>query len=275
MTRADRKQKPTSRRGPYTLALDIGGTGLKASVLDRAGRMVVKHVRTPTPHPCGPAVLLRSLATLVAPLPRFDRISVGFPGIIRDGRVVTAPHFGTDIWRSYPLESAISRRFRRPARLLNDADVQGLGIIRGKGLEAVLTLGTGIGSAIFSDGRIAPHLELAQHPIHDGNTYNEYIGDEARRTISAKKWNHRVQKAIEIVHTLLNYDQLYLGGGNAARLSFSLPRNAHIASNDAGLTGGIRLWEEKVWRVAHGHRTSPRVVRRRAGPLRAFAKAAE
>lgn len=247
MRRGNGKRKRASRRDPHTLAFDIGGTGLKASVLDRTGRMVAKRVRMPTPHPCPPATLLRALPNLVATLPSFDRISVGFPGVVRAGHVVTAPHFGTKQWRGYPLESAISRRFKRPARMLNDAEVQGFGIISGNGLEVVLTLGTGIGSAVFSDGQLAPHLELAQHPIHDGKTYDEYIGNDARRRVGVKKWNQRVLRAIEIVHTLLNYDRLYLGGGNAARLTIALPRSIHVASNDAGLTGGIRLWDESVW----------------------------
>ena len=273
MIRANDEYKASSRRGPNTLALDIGGTGLKASVLDSDGRMVVDRVRIPTPHPSGPAVLMRALARLVSHLPPFDRISVGFPGVIRAGRVMTAPHFGTEQWRGYPLESAVSRRLGRPARLLNDAEVQGLGIIRGKWLEVVLTLGTGVGSAVFSDGRLTPHLELAQHPIHDSKTYDDYLGNAARLAISAKKWNRRVLKAIGIVHTLLNYDQLYIGGGNATRITAVLPRNVHIASNDAGLTGGIRLWDEKVWQGAQGHRNLAVVVHPRSGRRAAIGEA--
>jgi predicted NBD/HSP70 family sugar kinase len=148
------------------------------------------------------------------------------------------------------------RKHSGSARLLNDAEVQGLGIIRGKGLEVVRTLGTGIVRAIFSDGRLAPHLELAQHPIHHGETHDDYIGNDARRSIAAKKWNRRVERAIGIVHTLLNYDHLYLGGGNAARLTIALARNVHTASNDAGLTGGVRLRDKKVWKTACGHPAS-------------------
>ncbi|MBL6750824.1 MAG: ROK family protein, partial [Nevskia sp.] len=226
-----------ARREHRTLAIDIGGTGLKASVLDAQGNMLVDRVSVPTPYPCRPAVLLRALAGLVAPLPAFDRISIGFPGVVRGGRVVTAPHFGTDHWRGYALEATLARRFGKPVRLLNDAEVQGLGIIGGKGLEVVLTLGTGVGSAVFVDGQLTPHLELAHHPIHKGMTYNEYIGNAARHALSAKKWNRRVLKTIGIVEALLNYDVLHIGGGNAANLTADLPDNVRIASNDAGLTG--------------------------------------
>jgi polyphosphate glucokinase len=234
-------------RGAFTLAIDIGGTGLKASVLDRDGRMVVERVRMPTPYPCSPKVLLRALAELTSPLPSFDRISIGFPGVVREGHVVTAPHFGTKRWQGYPLAEAVAQQMARPARLLNDAEVQGLGIIEGKGLEVVLTLGTGVGSAVFASGRLAPHLELAQHPLYNGGTYNDYVGKEALRRHGKKKWNQRVLRMIEVVDSLLHYDVLYLGGGNARVLSADLPEGVRVASNDNGITGGIHLWDDAVW----------------------------
>ncbi len=230
-----------------TLAIDIGGTGLKASVLDGLGRMVEKHVRVPTPYPLSPAKLVEALVKLTAPLTAYDRISIGFPGVVRDGRIITAPHFQGKSWVDYPLAETLAHRLGKPARLLNDAEVQGLGIIKGQGLEVVLTLGTGVGSAIFSNGALTPHLELAQHPIHKDETYNEYVGNAARQALSGKKWNKRVLKVIEHVYSLVHYDTLYLGGGNAARVTVTLPDNIHIASNDAGITGGIRLWDEAVW----------------------------
>ena len=146
----------------------------------------------------------------------------------------------------------MAQRLERPARLLNDAEVQGLGIISGKGLEVVLTFGTGVGSAVFAGGWLAPHLELAQHPLYNGGTYNEYIGNEALHRHGKKKWNRRVLRTIEAVDSLLHYDLLYLGGGNARHLSAKLPQNVRTASNDSGITGGIRLWDEAVWRNIHG-----------------------
>jgi len=238
------KRLSATENDPQTLAIDIGGTGLKASVLDSSGQMVVKRVRVPTPSPCTPETLLDALAQLVAPLPLFDRISIGFPGVVRDGAVITAPHFDKGSWRNYPLAEAVARRLGKPARLLNDAEVQGLGIITGRGLEIVLTLGTGIGSAVFRNGSLAPHLELGQHPIRNGKTYDDYIGDKARHAAGAKKWNRRILKTIEIAYSLLHYDTLYLGGGNAAHIAVELPDNVHIRSNDAGITGGVRLWDD-------------------------------
>jgi polyphosphate glucokinase len=252
MTGDTRNRTSSFRGGARTLAIDVGGTGLKASVLDSAGRMLVTRVRVATPYPCRPERLLSAIVDLTAPLPSFDRVSIGFPGVIRDGRVITAPHFDTDAWRDFRFEEAVSHRFGKPVRLLNDAEVQGLGIVAGRGLEVVLTLGTGVGSAVFRDGVLAPHLELAQHPIHKGKTYNDYVGSASRRSQGGKKWNRRVLKMIGIVNSLLHYDTLYLGGGNAAHVTVELPDNVRVASNDTGITGGVRLWDENVWQAGRG-----------------------
>ena len=237
----------------HTLAIDIGGTGLKASILDSEGKMLVDEVRVPTPYPCPPKVLTDTLADLVAPLPSFDRISVGFPGVVRDGRVLTAPHFCDDKWTGFPFAKALSERLGKPVRLLNDAEVQGLGIIAGRGLELVLTLGTGAGTALFRDGELMPHLELAQHPVHDGKTYNDYIGNDALLSKGVRKWSHRVHKTIHILYSLLHYDTLHIGGGNAAKV-LDPPEGVRIASNQAGITGGIRLWDEELRDTVPGPR---------------------
>jgi polyphosphate glucokinase len=238
-----------------TLAIDIGGTGLKASVLDDTGKMLAKRRRIPTPDPCPPDKLVKALEGLVAPLAPYDRVSVGFPGVVRAGLVITSPNLHGKGWPRFALAQALTERLGKPARLLNDAEVQGLGIIKGDGLEVVLTLGTGVGSAVFSNGEPTPHLELAHHPIRGDETYNDYLGEATRRAISGRKWNKRVLKTIDIVRTLLNYDVLYLGGGNSANITVTLPDDVHVASNDAGLTGGIRLWDDRVWRdipTSHG-----------------------
>jgi polyphosphate glucokinase len=227
--------------GPATLAIDIGGTGLKASLLDSTGRMLRDEVRIATPHPCTPNILLDTLEDLVAPLQPYDRISVGFPGVVREGVVMTAPHLGNRRWKGIPFAATLAMRLKRPVRMINDAEVQGMGLITGHGLELVLTLGTGAGTALFRDGELMPHLELAQHPIHGGHTYDDYIGNRALRKKGRKHWNRRVLKAIKILRVLLNFDVLHIGGGNAVNLG-KLPKNVKVGSNVAGITGGIRLW---------------------------------
>jgi polyphosphate glucokinase len=188
--------------------------------------------------------MVRALVRLVKPLPAFNHIAIGFPGVVRDGRVVTAPHWGTRPWAHFELAKTLSRRLGgAPARLINDAEMQGLAVIRGKGLELVLTLGTGACTALFRHGEIMPHLELAHHPLHNNASYNEYVGDAALKKIGRKRWNKRVARTIETLHSLLNYDHLFIGGGNAARITIRLPDNASVVSNDAGIEGGAVLWQ--------------------------------
>jgi polyphosphate glucokinase len=239
-----------------TLAFDIGGTGLKASVLDGRGTMVAKRVRIPTSYPCPPAALLDSLASLAEQLPEFDRIAAGFPGMVRRGRVLSAPHFitrkgpGTQVdprlvrlWARFDLASALAKRLGKPAKVANDADIQGAAVAKGKGLELVITLGTGVGTALFDEGLLMPHLELAHHPLHKGGTYNERLGEAARKKVGTRRWSKRVHRAIETLRALTFFDHCYVGGGNAARIRGALAPGVSRVDNAAGVRGGISLWE--------------------------------
>jgi len=228
----------------HTLAIDIGGTGLKASVLDGSGKMLVDRVRVPTPYPLTPDIFLSTVAEMVAKLPPFDRISAGYPGFVRDGVIITSPHFG-DTWIDYPLAGALTKRFGKPARVINDAEVQGFGAMKGKGLEFVITLGTGLGTALFRNGHLMPHMEFAHFPVRTKVMFNDYVGNIALKKIGLKKWSHRVHKTIKLFADLMHYDHLYIGGGNASNLSPDLVGDATIVSNEMGLTGGIRLWDDE------------------------------
>jgi polyphosphate glucokinase len=230
---------------PRTLAIDIGGTGIKAAMLDVAGNIVGPRQRVATPaKPVAPEDLVRAIDQAAAPLGIFERVSVGFPGYVRDGRVLTAPNLGTEALAGFDLQSALAQHWGKPVRVLNDADVQGFGAIRGHGMEMVLTLGTGAGTAIFRDGEIMPHLELAHHPVSGQKTYDEYIGNAARRKKGRKAWNKRVAKVIGILREVVRFDHLYIGGGNAKDIAFPLPADVTIVPNTDGLTGGIGLWRE-------------------------------
>jgi polyphosphate glucokinase len=198
-----------------------------------------------TPYPCPPKVMVDALVRLTKSLPTFDRVSVGFPGVVREGRVITAPHFGNKVWRDYPLAKSLQKKWGKPVRLLNDADMQGFAVIKGKGLELVVTLGYGVGTAVFRNGELMPRLELAQHPVFGAKTYNAYIGDRVLKEIGKVQWNRRVKQALEWLNTLLNYDRLHIGGGNARLIHFKLDKNARIVSNRAGILGGIALWKAR------------------------------
>jgi len=235
---------------PRTLAVDIGGTGLKLALLDGAGQMIGERVRVPTPAPpVGPEAVTAALDSASARLGDFDRVSVGFPGAVRDGRVLTAPNLGTELWVGFDLQKTLAERWGKPVRVMNDADVQGFGAIAGKGVEMVLTLGTGAGTAIFNHGQIIPHLELAHHPVRGDKTYDEYVGRAAFEKVGRKKWNKRVARVVDILRIVVNFDHLYIGGGNARRIDFALPPDVTIVPNSDGLTGGIALWRAEA--VAH------------------------
>jgi polyphosphate glucokinase len=225
------------------LGIDIGGSYLKAAVVDAKGRMLTEKLKLKTPDPCPPKVMVRALLQLVRPLTGYNHVAIGFPGVVRSGRVLTAPHWGNREWANFALANTLSQRLGHvPARLINDAEMQGLAVIRGRGLELVLTLGTGAGTGLFRNGDIMPHLELAHHPLHKNDTYNDYVGDAARKRIGRKRWNKRVARTIEVLHALLNYDHLFIGGGNASRINLRLPGNVTLVSNDAGIDGGAALW---------------------------------
>jgi polyphosphate glucokinase len=241
--------KPGSRRKSgsltATLAIDIGGSRTKATVIDDDGEMLAERVRIDTPDPCPPEVLVASVKKLVAPLPEFARVSVGFPGVVRRGRVMAAHNLGTELWRGFDLGTALHHLLKKPVRIINDADMQGLGAITGEGVEMVITLGTGFGSSLFEDGEIAPHLELAHHPFRNGETYEEQLGVRAFEEVGKKRWNRRVQRAIKTLRTLTNFDHLYIGGGNAEFVSFDLAPDISKVPNTLGMTGGIWLWRKR------------------------------
>jgi len=234
---------PASTR-PATLCIDVGGTGLKAMVLDAAGKPLTERARIETPHPATPDAVLRTLRELVGGIGRsFDRISVGFPGVVLDGVVATAPNLDP-AWRGFPLESTLEQAYGKRARVLNDAGVQGFGVIEGRGLEMALTLGTGMGCALFIDGRYVPNIELAHHPFRRRMTYEEYVGNAALQAVGKKKWNRRVARVLATVNPIFNPRRLYLGGGNAKHLRIELPANTSITENVAGILGGVALWRE-------------------------------
>ena len=227
-----------------TLAIDVGGTGLKASVIDDTGRLLADRVRVDTPVGSPPREIVEALARLVAPLGSFDRVSVGFPGVVRNGRVLTAPNLDNKGWKDFDLAGALGRALGKPVRVANDADVQGLAVIAGKGVEMVITLGTGFGTGLYLDGRLAPHLELSHHVFRKGETYDEHLGNAARKRVGNGKWNKRVRKAIRSLRALTSFDHLYIGGGNAKKIDFELDPDVTVVSNDAGIKGGIALWQD-------------------------------
>lgn len=225
-----------------TLAVDIGGSGVKVMVLDETGNPLTERGRTDTPQPPKPNAIIDAIALLASGQGEFHRVSVGFPGVVRDGITYTAVNLDPD-WVGFDFATALSQRLQKPVRVANDADMQGMGAITGKGVELVITLGTGFGSALFVDGKLVPNLEMGHHRFRKGETYEEQLGRAALDQVGQKKWNERLQKAIASLEHLFNYNALYIGGGEAKKVAIELPANVKIVPNVTGLLGGIALWK--------------------------------
>jgi polyphosphate glucokinase len=227
------------------LSIDIGGSSIKACLITFGGDVLSEYTKLPTPLISTPQAVLEVIKQLAATLPGFERISVGFPGYVKYGKVQTAPNLAKKKWKDVDLAKQISNLFGKPVRLVNDADQQALAIVKGKGFEIVLTLGTGFGTALLFDGQLLPHLELAHLPVSKNKDYDDYIGDKAFKRIGKKEWNERLQRIIENYKVVFNYDQLYIGGGNAKEIDFELDENVRLVNNRDGIKGGAKLWAAK------------------------------
>jgi polyphosphate glucokinase len=242
-----------------TLVVDCGGGGIKASVLDADGTMHASSIRVPTPYPLPPERFLDSLAEVARMLPAADRLSVGIPGMVRHGVVIATPHYVTRsgprsrvdpellvAWGGFDAAAAIRGRFGLPALVMNDAELHAAGAVTGSGLELMLTLGTGLGSALFDGGRLAPHLELSHATVRRGTTNDGWIGEHVRRKIGDAFWSRRVGTMVAELRPVFLWDRLYLGGGNSRRLRADhlaeMGDDVVVVPNSAALVGGVRAW---------------------------------
>ena len=204
-----------------TLAIDCGGGGLKASVLDETGTMRAQPIRVPTPYPLPPSLFVTTLTELGERLPRANQVTVGLPGMIRHGVVVTTPHYITrsgprtkidpelvPLWEGFDAQTALTEAMGIPVRVLNDAEVHGAGVVTGQGLELVLTFGTGLGCAIFDGGRLAPHFEMSQAPVRWGLSYDMYIGEHERRRLGDALWSRRIGRVVDVLRPVFLWDRL-------------------------------------------------------------------
>lgn len=256
---AEVEQKISKTRWPRnvtTLGVDVGGSGVKASVLNTTGDMITERVRVDTPYPCTPQTLVRTIHDLVRPLPKTQRISVGFPGLVRDGVVIQVPSLSrleyggrrdptmAARWHGFDLGDALAQEFGVPVKVVNDADMQGCAVASGQGFEFVMTLGTGVGCALFSHGKLLPHLELSHGPFKKGMTTDYALGNVSRKKVGKKRWRRWVNEAIRNFDEMLFYDRILIGGGNAKKLVLEdLPPKASVVPNTAGITGGVRVWD--------------------------------
>ena len=164
----------------------------------------------------------------------FDRVAVGFPGVIVGGIVKQAPNLAKE-WQGFNIADVLQARLKKPVRVANDADVQGFGAISGRGVEVVVTLGTGVGTSLFVDGRLVPNLEIGKDKLRNA----------ALHKVGKKKWNKRLVKFIRQLDEVFHFTRLYIGGGNSREVDVGLlPAHVTIISNLNGLVGGIALWRD-------------------------------
>jgi polyphosphate glucokinase len=201
--------------------LDIGGSGIKGAVVDvDAGQLVSERVRLPTPQPATPESVIPLAAQLVRDTSYTGPVGCGFPAVIKDGTAMTAANIdrswiGSSV--AAPLSSLLDGN---PVAVVNDADAAGLAELRfgaGRdvgGVVVMLTVGTGIGSAVFNDGRLMPNTELGHLEV-DGHVAEHHASDVAREAhqLSHKQWALRFNRYLEVVEGLLWPDLIIVGGG--------------------------------------------------------------
>jgi polyphosphate glucokinase len=230
--------------GPITLAIDIGGSGLKMQALSPEGKPISERLRVPTPEPATTGAILTGLDELKVSVPLFDRVSVGFPGVIKQGKTLTAANLDSG-WIGFPLARTLERRWGKPVRIANDCAVGGYAVVHGKGVELVITLGTGMGSALFTEGVLCPGLELGHHPWRK-KTYEGYLGKRGLAKHGTRRWNKLLKLAIEQTAATFNWDTLYIGGGNSKKVTLKHGPEIKIISNEEGLLGAMALWRDRL-----------------------------
>lgn len=226
------------------LCIDIGGSHVKATIVNDQGDFLQNYEREKTPLPPSPGKVVDLIIEIASRFPQYDKVAAGFPGFVKNGVIKTAPKLGNDLWKDFDLQNELQNRLNKATLVINDADLQGISLAKGKGVEMMITLGTGFGSAILKDGILIPHLELSQHPITKKKNYNDYVGNAALLKAGKRKWNKRMKRVISILNVVFNYDHLYISGGNAKLIKFKLDDNVTIADNKQGIKGGMVLWKQ-------------------------------
>lgn len=225
-----------SHRPVKVLVVDVGGTHVKILVTGKRG---------PRKVPSGPTMTGQGMVESVQHLAAgwiYDAISLGYPGAVLDGQPVAEPKNLATGWVGFNFEKAI----KCPVKVINDAAMQALGSYEG-GRMLFLGLGTGLGSALITDGVLVP-MELAHLLYKKGRTYEDYLGLRGLKRDGKKKWRRHVTDVVTALRDAFQVDYVILGGGNAAKLKL-LPAHTHLGDNKHAFTGGFRLWDE-AWQDA-------------------------
>ncbi len=240
------------------IGIDVGGSGVKAALVDtRTGEFIGERVRMDTPQPATPDTVVAATRDLIAHLPADVPIGVGFPAPVVDGVTTIASHVDA-AWVGAPAHDLFSRALGGPVALLNDADAAGVGEARfgaargAPGMVVVLTLGTGIGSAVLHDGVLLPNTELGHLEIR-GKAAEARAASAVRKKegLSWHHWAERLSEVIGVIDRLLWPDLVLLGGGVSRKAEKFVPlldvrplvRAAQL-QNRAGIAGAAALAAE-------------------------------
>jgi len=226
-----------SRTPRRILTIDVGGSHVKVLATGR---------KAPRRQDSGPEMSARQMVAAVKRLAKdwhYDAVSIGYPGPVAHGRIVTEPHNLGRGWVGFDFAKA----FGCPVKIINDAAMQALGSYRG-GRMLFLGLGTGLGTALIVDGMVEP-MELAHLPYRKGKTYEDYLGERGLKRLGRKRWQKHVYKVAKTLKKALEVEDGVLGGGNAKKLD-RMPRGFRLGDNANAFTGGFRLWK----RVPGSHR---------------------
>ncbi|MFF4978314.1 ROK family protein [Streptomyces sp. NPDC001083] len=236
-----------------TLVIDLGGTFFKAGLVAN-DEITAQLPPWPTPYPVTPQALVDTIGRIAAELPGYARVAIGFPGVVRDGRVryihaFTRPAPGLaateeleTAWTDLALHHLVRTALGVPVFVANDADMMGAALIHGHGMELVLTLGTGVGNALYYDGVLLPHLEISHGPFENGADFNTALSNLELQRIGTTQWNNRLSRALDRLGDMLLFDHCYLTGGNSRFVHLPQRDDVSIAEPVAAILGGARLW---------------------------------
>jgi len=235
--------------------IDIGGSGIKGAPVDlTTGKLLAPRVRLETPQKAAPGDVLDIVCEVARSFDTDGPIGVTFPGVVIRGTLHTAANMG-DAWLGLNLPTELRRRLKRPVVAMNDADAAGVAEMtfgagkRAKGVVVMITLGTGIGCAVFNNGVLLPNTEFGHIEI-DGHDAESRAAARARdeEGLSWKEYAERVQKYLRKLDFLLWPDLVLIGGGVSKKADKFLPlidvrcpvKPAKLA-NDAGIVGAALL----------------------------------
>jgi polyphosphate glucokinase len=242
------------------LGIDIGGSGIKGALVDtEKGEMVTDRLRIPTPQPAKPTAVIDVLKQIVDHFAYSGPVGVGLPGIVINGVVHSAANIDDD-WLGFPGQQAMAEATGCPVMLVNDADVAGMAVMRfgaGRGQNGtvmIFTLGTGIGSAVFVDGRLVPNTELGHLYLRNQKKDAENQAAERIRTeknLSWQQWGKRLNTYFQHIEFLFSPALIIIGGGVSKQHAEFLPyiktRARLIPAelrNEAGIIGAAVLAAE-------------------------------